>query len=253
MPPRRGDLTEPGQLGQALDETAHPVGVPHDQLLRLLASFQAHLRLLHQEFGEALQRREGSSQFMAGVRQEVAQPLLRRLGATQRGAQPVEHRVQGTAEVADLGDRMPVRNAQFQLTFCDAPGSALDSDQRPQSQPHSEGAEEDDPRCDGHPDSEAEPQHPGGRLVHLLQRQRHHDPGAVGAGPGDHPPGAAAVGRGDRGGAAVLDAEFRLRLRESRPGTAPVAAQRHGIPVAASVVEVHPVVRREAARPAGRP
>ena len=101
---------EPGEQQQVVDQVAHPVGFgadPQQRLLDLLGQIAGRaLGVL----GVAADHGDRCAQFVAGVGDEVPQPVLARLPFAQRGFDVLEHVVERVGDLADLGAGCQVRD-----------------------------------------------------------------------------------------------------------------------------------------------
>ncbi len=240
LPVRHGGVTQLGEQEEVVDETAHPLRVPGDQLMGLAPARRREARMLHEQFREPLDGGERCAQFMARVGHEPAQPLLRRVLAVQRGPHLAEHRVEGDPEPSGLRARIGVRDAQVRFTTGDAQRRALHPVQGAQPQAYRRAPQQSDADGGHDTDGEADPQEFGRGSFDGVQGKRDDDAQSVGARSGDHPPVRRAAAGGNGGGPSVLEGEGGNDGGEQRAAV-PVAQRiRPEPPVGA--VEVDPVV-----------
>ena len=191
---------EPGEQQQVVDEPAHAGGLGLDA-----AEEPGRLRrptprgALTVQLGEAADRREGGAQLVAGVGDELPHAVLRRarralgrLAGADRGLDLREHGVQGARQPAHLGVLRGIGDAPREVAGGDGLRRLLDGGERPQAQPHHDGAEQGEHHQDTHADEQLDVGHAGHRLVDVAEaargRERVLRPGPVEGRAEHHPP-----------------------------------------------------------------
>ncbi len=189
---------EPGQQQQVVDEPAHAGGLGLDAAEEPGRLRGRLLGALTVQLGEAADRREGGAQLVAGVGDELPHAVLRRarlalgrLAGADRGLDLREHGVQGARQPAHLGVLRGVGDAPREVAGGDGLRRLLDGGERPQAQPHHDGAEQGEHHQDTHADEQLDVGHAGHRLVDVAEaargRERVLRPGPVEE-PGGAPP-----------------------------------------------------------------
>ena len=114
---------------QVLDEQAHALGLLVD-----LAEHHVHVadRAAAVELGVAAHAGQRGAQLVGGVADEAAHLLLLGLRLADRGLQALQHRVQRSGQLADLGVGVPLRQAPVVVAGGDGVGGLLDLTERAQ-------------------------------------------------------------------------------------------------------------------------
>ena len=140
---RVGDLVEPRERQQVLDEHAHARRLVLDPPHRLLDVGGLARRAHPEQLRVAADRGERRAQLVRGVADELAQAILARLALGERALEAVEHGVEREPDAADLGARVGARDAVREVAAGDPARGVADAVERQQPDAH------EDPRDGG--------------------------------------------------------------------------------------------------------
>ena len=102
---------EPGEQQQVIDEDAHPGGLRKHPAEGVRHGLGGVAGVQHGQLRVAADGRQGSTQLVAGVGREAAEPGLARGAALQRGLHVTEHPVERQPDLACLGPGVGVGHA----------------------------------------------------------------------------------------------------------------------------------------------
>ena len=258
-----GDLVEPRERQQILDEHAHARRLVLDARHRLGDVLGLCRRADPEQLGVPADRGQRRAQLVRGVREEAAQALLAGAALGERLLQAREHRVERQAEAADLRARLGVVDAARQVAGGDRAGRRADRVQRAQPDAHDPPGAAAEREQDGAEHESLDEQQLRERGVDLGQRDRGDRQPAAGGAFGDRAVARSVrarradgdrlvrrdvVGQVGRGGRRLAEREPRRDGAERRAGRAAGLAVDGGREVAARArAPLGPRVTRPAA------
>ena len=207
-----GDLVEPRERQQILDQHAHARGLVLDPSHRLLDVLVGARGAHPVQLGVAADRGQRRAQLVRGVGNELAQPVLARAALLERVLEPVEHPIKGSADAADLGAFVGHVDAVGEIAARDPPGGVADAVEREQAVAHHDPADgrEHEQHADDHETLDEDELVE--RAVDFGERNRHDGDVAVAERRGDEPvAGRVLAGPRDRLRLADLDVGGDLR------------------------------------------
>ena len=170
---RLGDLVEPCERQQVLDEHAHARRLVLDPLHRLVDLLRLARGAHPEQLGVAADRRQRRAQLVRRIGEEAAQPVLGLPLPGERALQPVEHRVQREPQPPHLGARVGGLDALGEVAAGDRAGRMAHAVEREQAHAHNGPGDAAEYEQDREDDERLDRQQPVQPRVDLTQRRRH--------------------------------------------------------------------------------
>jgi hypothetical protein len=165
-----GQLVEPGEHQQVLDEDTHARGLLLDAPHRLLRLRRAARGAHAEQLGVAADRGQRRAQLVRRVGDELAQAVLALLALGERTLEAVEHRVERDPEAPDLGAGVGGLDAVRQVAAGDRAGGVAHAVEREQADAHDRPRREAEREQHAADHEALDEQQAAQRGVHLAQR-----------------------------------------------------------------------------------